>query len=421
MAVIAGRTREQIDTSVGYNLGALYVGTTNSSGASDGTTAVDTNLQGGDDVHNGKWLIVTSGTNDGEIRRVTDYVQSSGTLTVATAFTAQVASSVTYQLWDEIYDPSALHDFENQAILETYGRAFDTVEDISLHGDGKSTRFDVPSGISMISKLERRSSVDSIRVHEFGTTFDETTDGDFTQSLDTEDKKQGAQSLKVVIAAGASADDKITDSITSIDISRATHLEFWIKSTVALSAGQMDILLDDTAACASPLETLDVPAVSKDTWTFCRVILNNPELDTAIISVGFRYTTDIAAVTIWLDDMSAVVSDSAVWQTIPQRIWTIDPEEQDLIFTPAGRDLLGYRLLKIKGGDKPALLSSASSTLEIDDEYVIARTTFLSLSAHGRGPTTDADNHNSRAGFWYAVSQRAMAKFPILHGARMVE
>ncbi len=69
---------------------------------------------------------------------------------------------------------------------------------------------------------------------------------DITQSLDTKDNKQGTQALKLVMAAGLSAGDFVTDSITSADFSGYDTIEMWIKSTVATSAGNLKLLLDDT-------------------------------------------------------------------------------------------------------------------------------------------------------------------------------
>ena len=97
----------------------------------------------------------------------------------------------------------------------------------------------------------------------------------------------------MVIASGASAGDFVTDSITSKNISGYDYIEMWVKSTVATSAGNLKLLLDDSASCASPLETLSIPALTADTWTFVRMQLSTPELDTAIISVGLEYDSDL--------------------------------------------------------------------------------------------------------------------------------
>ena len=322
MPVIQGRTREQIRQHIGYSLGALYVSSASTNGST--TTLVDNTLVlGGNDNYIGYWVRFTSGDDDGAIRRVTDSSVSSNvnTLTLMPALSASSTSGDTYELWVGDFNPASIDDFINQSIISVTGQAYDPIENISLHGDGSQTRFDIPSGISMVSKVEYREKVSSTRIHAAAATFDEKTDSDFTQSLDTKDKKQGTQSLKMVIAAGASAGDFVTDSITSKNISGYDTIEMWVKSTVATSAGNLKLLLDDTASCASPLETLSIPALSADTWTFVRMSLSNPETDTAIISVGLEYDSDIGACTVWIDDIVAVANATAEWATLDRRNW----------------------------------------------------------------------------------------------------
>ena len=272
----------------------------------------------------------------------------------------------------------------------------------------------------MISRVEYRKSVSSTRIHSAGSTFDEATDGDFTQSLDTKDKKQGSQSLKMVIASGASAGDFVSDSIASKDISGYDTIEMWVKSTVATSAGNLKLLLDDSASCASPLETLSIPALSADTWTFVRMSLANPETDTAIISVGLEYDSDLGACTVWIDDIVAVANDTAEWSTLDRRNWKIDKASRDLILTRDGQDALGYALIKITGGDKPALLTSDSGTTEVGDSYIIATAVALALISSSGGPATDPDARRQLSAYWAAQAERERNAFPMLVNARTI-
>ena len=421
MPAIQGRTRVQIRQHVGRALGAAYVSAATSSGST--TTLIDNTLVlGGADTHIGKWIRFTSGTNSGLVRRVTDSAISSNvtTLTFMPAATASTASE-SYELWDGAYNPSSIDDFINQSIISATGWVYDPVENISLHGDKHQTRFDIPSGFSMISKVEKRSSVSSTRIHAADATFAEKTDSDFTQSLDTQDKKQGNQALKLVIAVGASAGDFVTASISSKDLSRYDTVEMWVKSTVATSSGNLKLLLDDTASCASPIETLSLPALTADTWTFVRMSLSTPELDTAIISVGLEYDSDLGACTVWVDDIVAVANDTAKWETIDRRNWKIDKESRDLILVRDGHQAVGYALIKITGGDKPALLEADSTATEIGEEYLIAQTiSFALLSASG-GPATDPDARRQLSAFWGDQSQRARRAFPMLANVRVVD
>ena len=422
MPVIQGRTREQLRQHIGYALGALYVSSASTDGST--TTLVDNTLVlGGADNHIGKWMRLTSGDDDGAVRRITDSAVSSNvtTFTIAPALSASSTDGDTYELWHWDYNPSVVDDFINQTIISATGNAYDPIENIELHGDGKQVRFDIPSNISMISKIEYREKVTFTRIHACNATFDETTDGDFTQEVDTKDKKQGAQSLKMTIAVGASAGDFVTDSITSKDLSGYDTIEMWVKSTVATSSGNLKLLLDNTAACVSPLETLSIPALSADTWTFVRMSLANPETDTAIISVGLEYDSDLGACVVWIDDIVAVANDTAEWATLDRRNWKIDKEARSLLLARDGHSAVGYKLIKIIGGDKPALLSSDSTATEIDETFIIANATNLALISTSGGSTTDPDAKRQLSAYWAAQAERSRRALPILVNVRHVD
>ena len=137
--------------------------------------------------------------------------------------------------------------------------------------------------------------------------WSESVDTDVTSTADTSDYKAGSASAKLEVVAGASAGDILaTEAITSLDLSKASEVRLWIKCSVATASGDLQLLLDDTANCASPLETLDIPALSANTWTQVTLPLANPGSDTAIISVGLKYVTDLGACTIWIDDVKGV-------------------------------------------------------------------------------------------------------------------
>jgi len=421
MPAIQGRTREQLRQHIGRTIGKLYVSAASTSGST--TTLLDnTIVLGGADTQIGKWIRFTSGDNENDTRRVTDSAISSNvtTLTFMPAVGTSTASE-TYELWDGDYNPDDIDDYINQSIMSATGWVFDPIENIELHGDGHQTRFDIPSNISMISKVEYRHKVKSTRIHAGASTFDEATDGDFTQSLDTQDRKQGTQSLKLTIAVGASAGDFVSDSITSKDISVYDTIEMWVKSTVATSAGNLKLLLDDSASCASPIETLSIPALSADTWTFVRMSLANPETDTAIISVGLEYDSDLGACTVWIDDIVAVANDTAEWTTLDRRNWKIDKESRDLVLLRDGHCAVGYALIKIVGGDKPALLTSDASTTEIPEEFVIAQAITLALLASSGGPATDPDAKRQISVYWSDQASRARRTFPMLVNVRSVD
>jgi hypothetical protein len=120
------------------------------------------------------------------------------------------------------------------------------------------------------------------------------------------DKKVGTNSASFVLGADCLVGIIATEAISATNLSLYTHIFGWIKSDVALAAGDFQLLLDDTANCASPLETISLPACLAATWTRFRIPLANPATDLAIISIGLRQAVDKGALTLLLDDIRAV-------------------------------------------------------------------------------------------------------------------
>lgn len=435
---VQGRTREQLRQSIGYNLGALKSGTATGGSAN---TLVDVNtFRGGDDTYNGKLVLVTDAT-DGTTQTTqfaNDYTASTNTIRFQQNSSFTVASGDSYEIWDSPYEPSIIHDFINQAIIDATGQVYDPVEnpDLSttasksahtaLHADGKALRFDIPSNISIINHIYYRSSVSFTRLHACNAAFDGAAVSNFTSAVDTQDKKQGTGSVKFTLndVAGVAAGAILTADISSKDISKYDYLECWIKSSIDTSAGNLKISLDNTADCVSPLETLSVPALAEDTWTFVRMKLSTPELDTAIISIGLEQDADIgsgAAYYVWLDDIKVVQNDTAVWEIFPKHLWKLDRSSRDLVMTQDGKFAAGYSMLKITGGDKPALLSADSGTSEIDDSYIIARATGLAFASASGGANTDPDQLRQQSAFWLGLAEQSKRAFPLLITGRAVE
>src|SRR3990167_5347532 len=147
MATIVARTREQLRVQVGLNSGLLrHISAFTGSGSA--TTGPDTTIPGGDDTYNGDWSVFTNGANDGRVRRVSDYTDSTGlypSAATATALTSP-ASADTYELWKSYLNPLRIHDFINDAMVNVTGRYFDPEEDISLHTHTNVLRHVVPTG-----------------------------------------------------------------------------------------------------------------------------------------------------------------------------------------------------------------------------------------------------------------------------------
>jgi len=113
-------TLETLRQNLSVDIGDYHAFTTTSAGAAGGTTVVCSSLiaeTATDDTFISWWVLLTSGTYDGEERKVTDFTQSTGTLTVP-AFSGQVANSVTFEL--HRYRPSLMKYHINRAMQLSY-------------------------------------------------------------------------------------------------------------------------------------------------------------------------------------------------------------------------------------------------------------------------------------------------------------
>jgi hypothetical protein len=277
----------------------------------------------------------------------------------------------------------------------------------------------VPSTHIGTHRVEYRYSVEHEWLHKCDVVWDESVDSDVTASLDTEDKREGNGSLKLVVAGTVSDSDVLaTMNIDELDISRCTHIEFWAKASTATAAADLQILLDDTAACASPVETLDVPALTAGEWTFCRVALANPSSDTAIISIGVEYNANSGANTIHVDGFKAVMEGSEAWLPLHRNFWRVDKDRRELVLEHEAHAEAPYNLLKLVGSRKPADLDADTDVCEIEPEYVINKAVALAMRARGdrRGQSRDAAHQE--ADRFEALAQNALNRMQTPAGTR---
>jgi len=422
--VTQGSTKRVLRQAVGRNLVAAGgLGLTNITAAANGSTTTflsDLMAEGSAGQHKGKWWLGTDAPNDGVIARVTGSSVSSNrtTLTLFPAVSSTLADD-TAELWDG-YNPTDINNYLDQAIMEITGKAYDPQESIALHADGRETRFDIPTEFAALWRLDYRWSVENIIIDNATDAWDESVDSNVTASQDTKDYKQGPGSFKMVVASGASTNVILATNVVSANISGMDYVEFWFKSTVAMSAGDYQLLLDDTASCASPLETLNLPAITADTWTFVRIALANPALDTSIISVGLKQVTDIGAATVWINRVQAVLANTAKWATLHKDRWGVEAETRDLVLKASGKTAVGYALMKLVGGNKPTLFTAETTVNEVDDWYVICRATALALAGPSGSTEIDPDARRQASQQWELRAQQAKMKHHVPQNTRTI-
>ncbi len=127
-----------------------------------------------------------------------------------------------------------------------------------------------------------------------------------TSELDAADFKVGAGSIKLTMADGAAAGILASETISVASLADYTHLTMWVKSSINVAASKLQILLDEHGVCASPLETLNVPALTANTWTPVSLALANPSTDLLLISIGVKQVDDLGAFILRIDDIRAI-------------------------------------------------------------------------------------------------------------------
>ncbi len=119
--------------------------------------------------------------------------------------------------------------------------------------------------------------------------------------------KVGTNAARLTTVTIGATTDLMYEDFSSVNLTDYDALLFWFRSSVTSTVGQLQILLDDTSAIASPLESMNMPAYgTADTWQRMLVQFATPANLTAIISVGLTQIADLADGTFDLDDVRAV-------------------------------------------------------------------------------------------------------------------
>jgi len=181
-------TLENSEVELSKQIGDYWSGTTTSAGAAGGTTVVDTALMAkandwiSDDAHD----MITSGTYDGEERKISSLDNSTGAMTVL-AHGGQIASAVTYRV-HRLFTASEKRRALIYAARQVYPELHKVIRDESIvsHNWLKDGSFEVWTSSSALTNWTTATS-----------TIAQTTTSLYF--------KHGATSCKISTAAGSIA------------------------------------------------------------------------------------------------------------------------------------------------------------------------------------------------------------------------
>ncbi len=115
-------------------------------------------------------------------------------------------------------------------------------------------------------------------------------DGDMCNTFggDTTNKKEGSGSWYCAPTA-ADATDSIGFDISSSNWSSYDSVGFWTRSDQTTTDGGFTFFYDDTSTGASPIQEINVPAMTANTWTYVTAALSGTR--TAVVTYGIQCNT----------------------------------------------------------------------------------------------------------------------------------
>lgn len=155
----------------------------------------------------------------------------------------------------------------------------------------------------------------SLLIEDCEDAWNEHAEGGCTSATTT--GKVGTYAARVTtVTVGADVvmmSEVITKDLTAYDV-----VICWARNSVGTAITDLKLLLDDTAECASPLETLALPALTANIWKQCFMKLSTPASLGSLISVGLYQDVDLGDGTFDIDDVRALAEIDGI------REWSLD-------------------------------------------------------------------------------------------------
>jgi flagellin FlaB len=138
-----------------------------------------------------------------------------------------------------------------------------------------------------------------------------------TSTADSTDKKEGTASADLNIDASFTTGlVAYADLAATVDLSRLDSVNIWVKYGTTTAAGDVELILDDSAGCDSSLENIDLPVLVANTWKLVTLAITDNDDMTAIKCVGINLVTDQGNQTLNIDEVVAQGQATSILITI---------------------------------------------------------------------------------------------------------
>lgn len=152
------QTRLDLRQAIARHLGDCWTGTATSGSSS---TLVDASLAGMDDEFRGGYVYLTGGTGRDQERRITDYVASTGTVTVAPNWSVTPDSTTRYEVHKR-WRIADYHNALNSVIRAVAHHALLPITDESLTVTSATVyEYTIPAGFATLEHVYARDSTDT--------------------------------------------------------------------------------------------------------------------------------------------------------------------------------------------------------------------------------------------------------------------
>jgi hypothetical protein len=352
-------TRQNLRRNLSYMMGDFIldpsgpVPTCSAQGASDYSTAVDALLAYYDDDYFNEWFFVLptgpTGSEGYEVTRVSDFISSSGTMTLSPVASARIASGQTFEL--HRYHPEWKHLALNAARLQAIDALY---------------RLDTDSTIVVDNLIATNNSFETAVSGNNSTGW--TKVGTSTLSDETTLRRHLTNSLKVIettTSAVTQVYQAVVPNITEA-VGKTINLRVWVYATAA-SAARVGISFDNGTSITysnyhggeDEWEDLDVSTAITASAASIRVYLEVAASQTAYF--------DLARA--WIDKVNRYTLSTSFYRgpvKIDQQASMSKPDGDYFPLTRHNPAQPG-RVLRRKGKHALSAVTSETGTMEISE------------------------------------------------------
>jgi len=398
----------QLGRRIGSYIGSFST-TTAIGGTGSLTVVISTELRDigftDDDVLNDSFLKITSGNNLNEVRLISDYTGSSGTITLTgTDLTGDGSTGTTFEIYR--YDPDQLRDSLNDAARQAFPALFKRVDDRAHTVAPGQARYARPSTIEpgyirqvyLVPKIESKTYSENI-LKDQNCDFEESSSAltDWSDSANITDAVEadtttpnnfmvyrGDQSAKLTCAATSTG--TFTISVTDPTNYESEELNFsiWVYSKYASLVSPIIQIDSDTATSGT--------AHSGGGWERLTVSATASNIGSTI-KAGLTFASNSAIYTVYADEAILTSGPSEVPIAYEAIVFDWSEEGDNLVFNTQQPS---HYNLHIVGCGALETLTAGADTITLEPHRVNLLVDYAALTFfEGELDQTSAEDQNA--------------------------